>query len=185
MGPLERVAQFKSIETDPTAPQPFAAGGYFGLQQIRWLPTQHRRHACPGAVRLVMFPGAHYSAPELSLEVRDRARRDRVRERQRARPPVRRRPVRRRCPQLPRGRPAVAHRPALAPRQAAQGRSSPTRASPTAWRTTSTSTRSPRARRCSSGGTSGSRPTSFRGRTATSTSSRPTSGSVFEIHRTK
>jgi glucose/arabinose dehydrogenase len=39
MGPVNRVGQFKSIETDPTAPQPFAAGGYFGLQQARWLPT--------------------------------------------------------------------------------------------------------------------------------------------------
>jgi hypothetical protein len=39
MGPAERVAQFKAIETDPTAPQPFAPAGYFGLPQIRWLPT--------------------------------------------------------------------------------------------------------------------------------------------------
>jgi hypothetical protein len=39
MGPAERVAQFKAIETDPTAPQPFAPAGYFGLQQIRWPPT--------------------------------------------------------------------------------------------------------------------------------------------------
>src|SRR5918992_3931176 len=39
MGPPSRISQFKAIETDPTAPQPFAAGGYFGLQQIRWSPT--------------------------------------------------------------------------------------------------------------------------------------------------
>jgi glucose/arabinose dehydrogenase len=39
MGPLDRVAQFRAIETDPTAPQPFAGNGYFGLQQVRWSPT--------------------------------------------------------------------------------------------------------------------------------------------------
>ena len=66
MGPPERVAQFKSIETDPTAPQPFAAGGYFGLQQIRWLPTNIADTPAQALSRLVMFPGAHYSAPELS-----------------------------------------------------------------------------------------------------------------------
>ena len=66
MGPPERIAQFKSIETDPTAPQPFAAGGYFGLQQIRWSPTNIADTPAEGLSRLFMLPGAHYSAPEMS-----------------------------------------------------------------------------------------------------------------------
>ena len=66
MGPPERVGQFKAIETDPTAPQPFAAGGYFGLQQIRWSPTNIADTPAQALSRLVMFPGAHYSAPELA-----------------------------------------------------------------------------------------------------------------------
>lgn len=66
MGPSERVPQYKAIETDPTAPQPFAAGGYFGLQQIRWLPTNIADTPAEALSRLVMFPGAHYSAPELA-----------------------------------------------------------------------------------------------------------------------
>jgi glucose/arabinose dehydrogenase len=66
MGPIDRVAEYRAIETDPTAPQPFAAGGYFGLQQIRWLPTNIAASPEEAAGRLVMFPGAHYSAPELA-----------------------------------------------------------------------------------------------------------------------
>jgi aldose sugar dehydrogenase len=66
MGPASRVAQFKAIETDPTAPQPFAAGGYFGLQQARWLPTNIADPTAEAMSRLQMFPGAHYSDPELS-----------------------------------------------------------------------------------------------------------------------
>ena len=66
MGPPERIAQFKAIETDPTAPQPFAAGGYFGLQQIRWSPVNIADTPAEALSRLVMLPGAHYSAPELS-----------------------------------------------------------------------------------------------------------------------
>ncbi len=66
MGPPERIAQFKAIETDPTAPQPFAAGGYFGLQQIRWSPTNIADTPAEGLSRLFMLPGAHYSAPEMS-----------------------------------------------------------------------------------------------------------------------
>jgi len=40
MGPPERIAQFKEIETTvaPSPPDPFAPNGYFGLQQIRWSP---------------------------------------------------------------------------------------------------------------------------------------------------
>jgi glucose/arabinose dehydrogenase len=66
MGPPERIGQFKSIETDTTAPQPFTPAGYFGLQQIRWPPTNIADTPAEALSRLVMFPGAHYSAPELA-----------------------------------------------------------------------------------------------------------------------
>jgi glucose/arabinose dehydrogenase len=66
MGPPERIAQFKAIETDPTAPQPFAAGGYFGLQQIRWLPTNIADTPAEALSRLFALPGSRYSAPEMS-----------------------------------------------------------------------------------------------------------------------
>jgi glucose/arabinose dehydrogenase len=66
MGPAERVAQFKAIETDPTAPQPFAPGGYFGLQQLRWPPTNIADTPAEALARLFMLPGARFSDPELS-----------------------------------------------------------------------------------------------------------------------
>jgi glucose/arabinose dehydrogenase len=66
MGPPERIGQFKAIETDTTAnPDPFTAS-YFGLQQIRWLPTNIANSPAEALSRLFMLPGAHYSAPELS-----------------------------------------------------------------------------------------------------------------------
>jgi glucose/arabinose dehydrogenase len=66
MGPASRVAQFKAIETDPTAPQPFTPAGYFGLQQIRWLPTNIADTPEQALSRLFMLPGANFSDPELS-----------------------------------------------------------------------------------------------------------------------
>ena len=66
MGPPERIAQFKAIETDPTAPQPFAAGGYFGLQQIRWLPRTSRTHPPKASRGSSCCRALHYSAPEMS-----------------------------------------------------------------------------------------------------------------------
>jgi aldose sugar dehydrogenase len=66
MGPAARVAQFKAIETDPTRPQPNAPNGYFGLQQLRWLPTNIADTPAEALARLVMLPGAHFSDPELS-----------------------------------------------------------------------------------------------------------------------
>ena len=66
MGPAARVAQFKAIETDPTAPQPFAPAGYFGLQQIRWLPTNIADTPAQALSRLFMLPGAEFSDPELT-----------------------------------------------------------------------------------------------------------------------
>jgi aldose sugar dehydrogenase len=67
MGPPERIAQFKAIETTvtPSPPDPFAAT-YFGLQQIRWLPTNIADTPAEALSRLFMLPGAHYSAPEFS-----------------------------------------------------------------------------------------------------------------------
>jgi aldose sugar dehydrogenase len=66
MGPASRVAQFKAIETDPTAPQPFTPSGYFGLQQIRWSPTNIADTPAEALSRMFMLPGASFSDPELS-----------------------------------------------------------------------------------------------------------------------
>jgi glucose/arabinose dehydrogenase len=66
MGPASRVAQFKAIETDPTAPQPFAPNGYFGLQQVRWPPTNIADTPEQALSRLFMLPGAAFSDPELA-----------------------------------------------------------------------------------------------------------------------
>jgi aldose sugar dehydrogenase len=67
MGPPERLAQYKSIETTvtPNPPDPFAAT-YFGLQQLRWSPENIADTAAEAMARLFMLPGAHYSAPEFS-----------------------------------------------------------------------------------------------------------------------
>ena len=67
MGPPERIAEFKAIETTvtPTPPDPFAAT-YFGLQQLRWSPVNIADTAEEAMDRLFMLPGAHYSAPEFS-----------------------------------------------------------------------------------------------------------------------
>lgn len=67
MGPPERIAQFKAIETTvtPNPPDPFAAT-YFGLQQLRWSPENIADSASEAMSRLFMLPGAHYSAPEMS-----------------------------------------------------------------------------------------------------------------------
>ena len=66
MGPASRVAQFKAIETDPTAPQPFTPNGYFGLQQTRWSPTNIADTPAEALSRMVMFPGAQFKDPELA-----------------------------------------------------------------------------------------------------------------------
>ncbi len=66
MGPIGRVAQFKAIETDPTVPQPGTPNGYFGLQQVRWLPTNIADTPADALARMYMLPGAFFSDPELS-----------------------------------------------------------------------------------------------------------------------
>lgn len=67
MGPPERIAQYKAIETTvtPSPPDPFAST-YFGLQQLRWSPHNIAATAQEALARLFMLPGAHYSAPEFS-----------------------------------------------------------------------------------------------------------------------
>lgn len=66
MGPPERVAEFKAIETDRTAPQPLAANGYYGLQQLRWPPERIADTPAEALSRLFRLPGSRYSSPELS-----------------------------------------------------------------------------------------------------------------------
>ena len=80
MGPLERVAQFKAIETTrvPDPPDPQRAGGYYGLQQVRWDPSQHRRHPVGGLQPPVQAPGLAVQRPGDGLEVRGRPGRHRL-----------------------------------------------------------------------------------------------------------
>jgi glucose/arabinose dehydrogenase len=57
MGPSSRVAQFKEIETSPQ---------FFGLQQIRWPPTNIADTPAEALSRLFMLPGTHFSDPEFA-----------------------------------------------------------------------------------------------------------------------
>ena len=57
MGRLDRIADFKGIETSPR---------YFGLQQVRWPPTRIAHTPGEALNRLFMLPGAHYSDPLLT-----------------------------------------------------------------------------------------------------------------------
>ena len=57
MGPVSRLAQFKAIET---------SSQFFGLQQLRWPPTNIADSPAEALSRLFMLPGAHYSDPEFS-----------------------------------------------------------------------------------------------------------------------
>jgi glucose/arabinose dehydrogenase len=65
MGPPDRIAQFKAIETS-TATDPLLGTVYFGLQQVRWPPTNIADSPEQALSRLFMLPGAQYSAPEFS-----------------------------------------------------------------------------------------------------------------------
>jgi len=65
MGPPERIAQYKAIETDPGT-DPCLGTPYFGLQQLRWSPTLIADTPAEALSRLFMLPGAHYSEPEFS-----------------------------------------------------------------------------------------------------------------------
>ena len=57
MGPSSRVTQFKEIETSPQ---------FFGLQQIRWPPTNIADSEAEALSSLFMLPGARFSDPEFS-----------------------------------------------------------------------------------------------------------------------
>jgi glucose/arabinose dehydrogenase len=57
MGPVDRIAEFKSIETTLAPPT---------LQQLRWPPTRIADTPAEALDRLFMLPGAHYSDPEFS-----------------------------------------------------------------------------------------------------------------------
>ena len=57
MGPLSRLAQYKQIET---------SAQFFGLQQLRWPPTNIADSPSEALARLHMFQGAQYSDPEFS-----------------------------------------------------------------------------------------------------------------------
>jgi uncharacterized repeat protein (TIGR01451 family) len=57
MGPLSRVAEFKSIETT------YGAGN---LQQLRWPPSLIADTPAGALAQLYMLPGAHYNDPEFS-----------------------------------------------------------------------------------------------------------------------
>ncbi|HEY6886797.1 MAG TPA: PQQ-dependent sugar dehydrogenase [Solirubrobacter sp.] len=68
MGPLERVAEFKAIETTrvPNPPDPNAPGGYYGLQQIRWDPINIADTPWEAFQRLYKLPGSEFSDPEMA-----------------------------------------------------------------------------------------------------------------------
>ena len=57
MGPINRVAQYKQIET---------IYGSGDLQQLRWPPTNIANTPAAALANLFMYPGAHYNDPEFS-----------------------------------------------------------------------------------------------------------------------
>jgi aldose sugar dehydrogenase len=65
MGPLDRVHDYKAIETSQEI-DPVTGAPYFGLQQVRWPPTLIADSPAEALSRLHMLPGAVYRDPELS-----------------------------------------------------------------------------------------------------------------------
>lgn len=65
MGPVDRIADFKAIETSDET-DPVTGSPYFGLQQVRWPPTLIAGTPEEALSRLFMLPGARYRDPELS-----------------------------------------------------------------------------------------------------------------------
>jgi glucose/arabinose dehydrogenase len=57
MGPVERLAQYKAIETSPA---------FFGLQQARWPPTNIANSPDEALARLFLLPGAKFMSPQMS-----------------------------------------------------------------------------------------------------------------------
>jgi glucose/arabinose dehydrogenase len=67
MGPADRVAQFRAIETDRrTGIDPNALAGYYGLQQIRWIPENIAETPQDALSRLFELPGSRFSDPEMA-----------------------------------------------------------------------------------------------------------------------
>ena len=67
MGPADRVAQFRAIETDTrTGIDPNAPNGYFGLQQLRWSPENIATTPKAALARLFELPGSRFSDPEMA-----------------------------------------------------------------------------------------------------------------------
>jgi glucose/arabinose dehydrogenase len=64
-GPPDRIAQYKAIETSVDV-DPVTGTVYFGLQQVRWPPTNIADSSAEALSRLFTLPGASYSAPEFS-----------------------------------------------------------------------------------------------------------------------
>jgi glucose/arabinose dehydrogenase len=64
-GPPDRIAQYKAIETSLEV-DPVTGTVYFGLQQVRWPPTNIADSSAEALSRLFTLPGASYSAPEFS-----------------------------------------------------------------------------------------------------------------------
>jgi glucose/arabinose dehydrogenase len=64
-GPPDRIAQYKAIETSRSV-DPVTGTVYFGLQQVRWPPTNIADSPAEALSRLFTLPGARYSAPEFS-----------------------------------------------------------------------------------------------------------------------
>lgn len=64
-GPVSRIAEYKGIETS-AGTDPCIGSVYFGLQQLRWPPTNLADTPEQALARLFMLPGAVYKAPELS-----------------------------------------------------------------------------------------------------------------------
>jgi aldose sugar dehydrogenase len=66
MGPVERVSEFKAIETDSTTIDPVTGQNYFGLQQSRWSPENIADTPAEALSRLFVLPDSVYSDPEFS-----------------------------------------------------------------------------------------------------------------------
>ena len=64
-GPPDRITQYKAIETSFEV-DPVTGTVYFGLQQVRWPPTNIADSPQQALSRLFVLPGAQYSAPEFS-----------------------------------------------------------------------------------------------------------------------
>jgi hypothetical protein len=62
MGPIDRLHEYKTIETGQWPGFP----GFHGLQQLRWSPESIADSPQEARARLVMLPGAHYSDPVFS-----------------------------------------------------------------------------------------------------------------------